>query len=54
MASISEFWDDLSTGSAELLPNDGEVVGSAAIDGLLGLPAYILETLSGGAELFGS
>lgn len=51
---FSKFWNGLSTASAGLLPNDGEVVGSAAIDGLLGLPAYILGTLGGGAELFGS
>ena len=50
MGSISEFWYGLSAGSAKLVPD----VGSAAIDGLLGLPAYILRTLSGGAELFGS
>lgn len=47
---FSDFWYSLAAGSSDLVPN----VGSAAIDGLLGLPAYILETLGGGAELFGS
>ena len=47
---FSDFWDSLASGSVDLVPN----VGSAAIDVLLGLPAYILETLGGGAELFGS
>lgn len=54
MGPFSKFWYGLASGSADLLPNDGEVVGSAAIDGLLGLPAYVLETLGGGAQLFGS
>ena len=49
---FSDFWNGLAAGSADLLPADG--VGSAAIDGFLGLPAYILSTLGGGAELFGS
>ncbi|MET3860713.1 hypothetical protein ABIE38_001635 [Dietzia sp. 2505] len=47
---FSDFWFSLASGSADLVPN----VGSAAIDGLLGLPSYILATLGGGAELFGS
>ncbi|GAA1731609.1 hypothetical protein SAMN06265174_102572 [Dietzia kunjamensis subsp. schimae] len=47
---FSDFWYGLSTGSGNLVPN----VGSAAIDGLLGLPSYILFTLGGGADLFGS
>ncbi|MEH6821025.1 hypothetical protein [Dietzia psychralcaliphila] len=47
---FSDFWYSLASGSADFVPN----VGSAAIDGLLLLPAYILETLGGGAELFGS
>jgi len=50
LTMISDFWYGLSAGSADLVPN----VGSAAVDGLLGLPAYILKTLGGGAELFGS
>ena len=52
MGEISDFWFDLSEGSADLLPAGG--VGSAAIDGLLRLPSYILFTLGGGAEIFGS
>lgn len=48
---FSDFWANLATGSAGLVPNE---FGSAAIDGLLRLPAYVLATLSGGAELFGS
>lgn len=47
---FSDFWYMLSTQSAGIAP----AVGSDAVDGLLGLPAYILETLGGGAELFGS
>ncbi|MDV8001983.1 hypothetical protein [Rhodococcus sp. IEGM 1408] len=47
---FSEFWGNLATGSEAIAPD----VGSAAIDGLLGLPAYILRTLQGGALLFGS
>lgn len=47
---FSDFWFGLAEGSSDLVPN----VGSAAIDGLLGLPAYILGTLGGGAALFGS
>ncbi|PTM87866.1 hypothetical protein [Dietzia psychralcaliphila] len=47
---FSDFWFGLSNGSADLVPN----VGSAAIDGLLNLPQYILWTLGGGAQLFGS
>lgn len=52
MGPFSEFWANLASGSADLLPEDG--TGSAAIDGLLGLPAYVLGTLAGGAALFGS
>lgn len=48
---FSKFWGSLASGSAEITPGP---FGSAAIDGLLGLPAYILETLAGGAALFGS
>ena len=47
---FSNFWFGLYEGSVKLAPS----VGSDAIDGLLGLPAYILKTLSGGAALFGS
>ncbi|WP_188064729.1 hypothetical protein [Dietzia sp. ANT_WB102] len=48
---FSDFWEGLAIGSANLAPGP---FGSAAIDGLLRLPAYILGTLSGGAALFGS
>ena len=48
---FSDFWAGLAAGSAELIPAP---FGSAAIDGLLRLPAYILSTLAGGAALFGS
>lgn len=48
---FSRFWGSLASGSAEITPGP---FGSAAIDGLLGLPAYILGTLAGGAALFGS
>jgi len=48
---FSDFWAGLAAGSAELIPAP---FGSAAIDGLLRLPAYVLGTLSGGAALFGS
>lgn len=47
---FSDFWGSLATGSEGIAPS----VGSAAIDGFLGLPAYILRTLQGGAALFGS
>lgn len=47
---ISEFWFNLASDSAALAPS----AGSDAVDGLLGLPAYILKTLGGGAQLFGS
>ena len=47
---FSALWNSLYVGSAKLTPS----VGSDAIDGLLGLPAYILKTLAGGAALFGS
>jgi hypothetical protein len=50
MGPFSSFWYGLASGSADLAPS----VGSAALDGLFGLPAYILETLGGGAALFGS
>ncbi|WP_167400688.1 hypothetical protein [Dietzia lutea] len=49
--SFSDFWYGVADGSAELVPAE---FGSAAIDGLLRLPAYVLATLGGGAELFGS
>lgn len=48
---FSDFWYSLATGSADLNPGP---FGSAAIDGLLALPAYVLSTLGGGAALFGS
>lgn len=48
---FSKFWGSLASGSAELNPGP---FGSAAIDGLLALPAYVLGTLAGGAALFGS
>lgn len=48
---FSDFWAKLASGSADLVPAP---FGSAAIDGLLRLPAYVLGTLSGGAALFGS
>lgn len=48
---FSDFWDGLATGSAEIAPGP---FGSDAVDGFIGLPAYILETLAGGAALFGS
>ena len=48
---FSDFWGSLASGSAEIAPGP---FGSAAIDGFLYLPAYILRTLAGGAELFGS
>lgn len=48
---FSDFWASLASGSADLVP---EPFGSAAIDGLLRLPAYVLGTLAGGAALFGS
>ena len=48
---FSDFWAGLASGSADIAPGP---VGSAAIDGLLYLPAYILSTLAGGAALFGS
>lgn len=51
MEFFSKFWTDLAVGSAELNPGP---VGSAAVDGLLALPSYILGTLGGGAALFGS
>ena len=48
---FSDFWEGLAVGSAGIAPGP---FGSAAIDGLLLLPAYVLSTLAGGAELFGS
>lgn len=48
---FSDFWADLAVGSADLIPGP---FGSAAVDGFLALPAYVLGTLSGGAALFGS
>ena len=50
MGPFSTFWNNLATGSQGIAPE----VGSAALDGLFGLPAYILRTLAGGAALFGS
>lgn len=51
MDFFSEFWFGLADGSAEFIPAE---FGSAAIDGLVRLPAYILGTLGGGADLFDS
>lgn len=51
MGSFSDFWADLAAGSLALRPGP---FGSAAIDGLTRLPSYVLETLSGGAAIFGS
>lgn len=51
MGSFSDFWFGLADGSAELVPAE---FGSAAIDGLVRLPSYILGTLGGGAALFDS
>ena len=48
---FSDFWGNLAAGSMELIPGP---FGSAAIDGLLRLPSYVLETLEGGAAIFGS
>ena len=48
---FSDFWHGLAVGSADIAPDP---TGSAAIDGFLYLPAYILSTLAGGAALFGS
>jgi len=48
---FSRFWGSLAEGSADIAPGP---FGSAAIDGLIYLPAYILRTLQGGAALFGS
>ena len=48
---FSDFWYGLAAGSAELNPGP---VGSAAVDGFLALPSYILRTLGGGAAIFGS
>ncbi len=48
---FSDFWGSLASGSAEITPGP---FGSAAIDGFLHLPAYILSTFAGGAALFGS
>lgn len=49
---FSDFWFGLAQGSADLLPDSG--TGSAAIDGVLALPSYLIYTLSGGAAIFGS
>ena len=51
MGPFSDFWYGLASGSAELIPGP---FGSAAIDGILRLPSYVLETLGGGARIFGS
>ena len=48
---FSDFWNGLAAGSAKLNPGP---FGSAAVDGFLRLPSYILETLGGGAAIFGS
>lgn len=48
---FSDFWESLALGSAELIPGP---FGSAAIDGFLRLPSYVLGTLAGGAAIFGS
>lgn len=51
MGSFSNFWGDLADGSLAIAPGP---FGSAAIDGLIRLPSYILETLEGGARIFDS
>lgn len=48
---FSDFWLGLAAGSSNLTPGP---FGSAAVDGLLALPAYVLRTLGWGAELFNS
>ncbi|MBS7549432.1 hypothetical protein [Dietzia massiliensis] len=48
---FSEFWRDFAAGSMEFMPGP---FGSAAIDGLVRLPSYVLQTLQGGAAIFGS
>lgn len=48
---FSDFWAGLASGSADIAPGP---FGSDAVDGFIGLPAYILRTLAGGAQLFGS
>lgn len=49
---FSDFWRSLQTSSAGLV--SGIDTDSAAIDGLVNLPQYVLGTLAGGAALFGS
>jgi len=48
---FSDFWFGLAEGSSDLNPGP---IGSAAVDGLLALPSYVLWTLGRGAELFAS
>lgn len=48
---FSDLWGSAAAGSIDLIPF---TTGSAAIDGLIRLPSYILETLAGGAAIFGS
>lgn len=48
---FSDFWGSLAAGSIDLIPF---TTGSDAIDGLIRLPSYILQTLQGGAVIFGS
>lgn len=48
---FSDFWNSLYVGSSGLVPAP---FGSAAIDGFVRLPAYVLSTLRDGAALFGS
>lgn len=48
---FSDFWGNLAAGSLSIMPGP---FGSAAIDGLVRLPSYVLQTLQGGAEIFDS
>lgn len=48
---FSDLWGSAAAGSIDLIPFN---TGSDAIDGLIRLPSYILETLEGGAAIFGS
>ena len=48
---FSNLWNSLYEGSSELIPAP---FGSAAIDGFVRLPAYVIRTLRDGAALFGS
>lgn len=51
----SDFWQGSAEGSAEFAPTvDFDNVFGDVINGIVLLPSYILQTLAGGAELFGS